>query len=112
VHKTAGQIYNVGGGPENTVSLLELIREIERLTGTEIKYTKERRRPGDQLIYVSNYSKLMQDTGWKPRSSVRQTLAAIYSFWNEHPEIFGEARLKPDMQTTMAASLALLERTA
>lgn len=112
IHKTAGQIYNVGGGLQNTVSLIELIDEIENLTGTRVKYSTDSRRPGDQLIYVSDYSKLMRDTGWKPRSSVRETLAAIYNFWNEHPEIFGEARVKPEVRKTVAESLELLERTA
>ena len=35
---TAGQIYNVGGGPANTMSLLELIELIEDLTGTRVEY--------------------------------------------------------------------------
>lgn len=111
-HKTAGQIYNVGGGPENTVSLLELIDEIETLTGKQLTYRKANRRPGDQLIYVSDYSKLMRDTGWHPRSTLRQTLTSIYVFWNEHPEIFGEAPARREVPAAAAASLALLERTA
>jgi CDP-paratose 2-epimerase len=109
---TAGQIYNVGGGPENTTSLIELIAEIEALTGKRLKHTQDRRRPGDQLIYVTDYSKLMRDTGWKPRCSLRQTLQAIHEFWNEHPEIFGGVRATPDLEGVVAASVALLERTA
>ena len=87
--RTAGQIYNVGGGPENAISLLELMDQIEALTGERIQYTTSLRRPGDQLIYISDYSKLASHTGWEPRSSVRQTLTAIYSFWKDHRELFG-----------------------
>lgn len=108
---TAGQVYNIGGGPENAVSLLELIDEITALTGRRLRYTTGLTRPGDQLIYISDYSKLMLDTGWQPRSSVRQTLAAIYEFWNEHPQVFEHAHVKPE-PAPIAASLALLERTA
>lgn len=111
LRRTAGQIYNVGGGPENTLSLVELIEEIETLTGHVLNYSNDRRRPGDQLVYVTDYSNLMRDTGWKPRSSVKQTLSVIYEFWNEHPEIFGSAYVEPD-PSPIAAALALLERTA
>ena len=90
---TAGHIYNVGGGCENAVSLLELIDEIEALTGQRLPYSQSSRRAGDQLIYVSDYSLLQNQTGWKPRESVRQTLAAVHEFWQEHPEIFGGARV-------------------
>ena len=110
--KTAGQIYNIGGGPFNTVSLIELIDEVEALTGKRLKHSNVERRPGDQLIYVSDYSKFMRDTGWTPRSSVRQTLAAIYEFWNDHPGIFGESRVQPLVESPLATPLALLERTA
>src|SRR5215469_2191043 len=79
--KTAGQIYNIGGGPQNTVSLIELIAEVEALTGKRLKHGHAERRSGDQLIYVSDYSKFLRDTGWTPRSSVRQTLGAIHEFW-------------------------------
>ena len=109
---SAGQIYNVGGGPENTTSLIELIAEIETLTGARVKRSHDRRRPGDQLIYVTDYAKLIRDTGWKPSSTVRQTLRAIYEFWNEHPEIFGGIRVKPEVQAPVPAAVGLLERTA
>ena len=109
---TAGQIYNIGGGPENTTSLIELIADIEVITGKRIKCSHDRRRPGDQLIYVTDYGKLMRDTGWKPRSSVRQTLQAIHEFWNQHPEVFSGVRVRPEVQVPVAATVGLLERTA
>src|SRR5438045_799379 len=56
--KTAGQIYNVGGGMANTTSLLELIDEIDSLTGHRLQYSTEAVRPGDQPLYVTDYSKL------------------------------------------------------
>jgi CDP-paratose 2-epimerase len=110
--ETGGQIYNVGGGPENTISLVELIDEIGSLTGRRLRYSHERRRPGDQLIYVSDYSKLTLHTGWKPRSSVRQTLEAIFEFWREHPAIFGVSPLESQLEAGEVANVELLERTA
>src|ERR1051325_1180418 len=63
---TAGQIYNVGGGMANTTSLLELINTIEDLTGCHLDHVADESRPGDQLVYVTDYSKLQRHTGWRP----------------------------------------------
>ncbi len=81
---TAGQVYNVGGGAENSVSLLELMQQIEKLTGQKISHRFEPARPGDQLFYVTDFAKLTRHTGWKPRMNVRQTLLAIHEWWKEH----------------------------
>ena len=78
---TAGEIYNVGGGIKNSVSLLEVIHEIQNLTGKRIKFTMQRPRPGDQLYYVTDHGKLTKHTGWKPKYDVHQTLKAIQSWW-------------------------------
>jgi CDP-paratose 2-epimerase len=85
--ETEGQIYNVGGGPDNTISLLELMEEIESLTGLRVRYEMERHRPGDQLIYVTDFSKLRRDTGWEPTYSVSRTLREIYAWWKKNREL-------------------------
>jgi CDP-paratose 2-epimerase len=85
---TAGQIYNVGGGPENTVSLLELMEEIRQLTGRKLDYETCPMRPGDQLVYVTESAKLRRDTGWQPQVSLRQTLQQMYAWWKRNRELF------------------------
>ncbi len=85
--RTAGQVYNLGGGSENTISLLELIHEIELLTRHRLDYVLDERRPGDQLVYVTDCSKLRRDTGWKPEISVNQTLQLLRDFWEQNQEI-------------------------
>jgi CDP-paratose 2-epimerase len=92
---TEGQIYNVGGGPENTVSLLELIDEIELLTGQKIRYELDQRRPGDQLIYITDTAKLNRATGWRPRHSVRDTLNLIHAWWKKNRQLFADPVLSP-----------------
>lgn len=81
---TEGQIYNVGGGSANTVSLLELMAHIEQLTGCKLKYHMDQWRPGDQFIYVTDFTKLQRETGWKPRYSVRDTLKEICEWWTSN----------------------------
>jgi CDP-paratose 2-epimerase len=81
---TAGQIYNVGGGINSSVSLLELIDKIEKLTGCRLKYTLQGRRPADQPIYLTDFRKLNRHTGWKPEINVQKTLELLQQFWVEN----------------------------
>src|SRR5437868_5362009 len=53
---TAGQIYNVGGGADNTISLLELIDRIEKLFHKRVRHRLRPARPGDQPVYISDFS--------------------------------------------------------
>jgi len=87
IERTAGQIYNVGGGLRNAVSLREVIDEIEGITGKRLQFQTELPRPGDQLYYVTDFGKLHQHTGWKPQHSVRQTIEAIHNWWREQRRI-------------------------
>jgi CDP-paratose 2-epimerase len=92
---TAGQIYNVGGGQKNTVSLLELTDLIEELTDRKLQYELDERRPGDQLIYVTDHAKLRQHTGWQPEYTVRETLQAIYEWWKDNRAAFAPVAVVP-----------------
>jgi CDP-paratose 2-epimerase len=69
---TAGRAFNIGGGPTNTVSLLELLDLIAELTGTEPLYDLEPWRPADQRYYVSNTTAFQELTGWSARVPVAE----------------------------------------
>ena len=83
--QTAGQIYNIGGGEENTVSLLELMDRIEELTGARTGYNFGEQRAGDQLIYVTNHGKFSRahrmaaasESGWHCERDLASGIAAI-----------------------------------
>ena len=92
--KTAGQVYNVGGGIENSISLLELMKEIKRFTGRDLEHTFCSMRPGDQLIYVTDCEKLRRDTGWRPRMALPETLEVMYAWWKEHRGLFEPERVQ------------------
>ncbi|HVL66487.1 MAG TPA: NAD-dependent epimerase/dehydratase family protein [Vicinamibacterales bacterium] len=74
---TGGQAYNIGGGPGNTVSLLELLDLIAGLIGHQPAFDVEPWRPADQRYYVSNTAKFEQATGWQPRTNVRDGLRQL-----------------------------------
>ena len=60
--------------------------EIKRLTGQAIEYEIRPMRAGDQLVYVTDYGKMQNDTAWQPTMTVRQTLDSIYDWWRCNPE--------------------------
>jgi CDP-paratose 2-epimerase len=109
--KTRGEIYNVGGGPKNAVSLVEVMEEIKELTGQTVQFERDRLRPGDQLIYVSDHGKLTRETGWKPELSVRETLENIYVWFRKNRELFAAPRAI-EMPSAGALTPAELGRTA
>lgn len=65
--RLAGCAFNLGGGPSNTTSLLELLDRIEGLHGRRPEVRSADWRPGDQRWYVSDTARFTACTGWSPR---------------------------------------------
>jgi CDP-paratose 2-epimerase len=85
-----GQIYNVGGGIENTVSLAELTDLCSKITGNDIEIGSSiENRPGDLPIYVTDNSKITDFSGWKPEISVPALLQEVHDWF-----ILDQASLK------------------
>ncbi|MDB5037679.1 MAG: NAD-dependent dehydratase [Bacteriovoracaceae bacterium] len=61
------QAFNIGGGPQNTTSLLELLRLLSEKSQHPIDLRYENWRTSDQRYYVSDVRKFMSSTGWFPR---------------------------------------------
>ncbi|MFD1745560.1 NAD-dependent epimerase/dehydratase family protein [Rhizobium helianthi] len=67
IDSARGKVFNLGGGPENCVSILQVLREIERLSGRKIDLSFGDWRAGDQLYFVADTRNLEQHLGWQPR---------------------------------------------
>jgi len=80
---TRGHIFNVGGGPQRSLSVMEMLHAIEEATGETVRLEHREVRPGDQPLYISDTSKLELLTGWKPRRELKTILADIREFWSE-----------------------------
>lgn len=78
-----GEAFNIGGGPANTISLLELLEMIEQLHGKPVARTFTDWRPGDQRWYVSDSRKFSKATGWQATTDVRQGLVHLYEWVQE-----------------------------
>lgn len=70
--KSAGQIFNMGGGPHNTSSLLEFIAFLEKRYNKKLPVQFSGWRPGDQKVYISDISKAKEVLGWEPRVSLAE----------------------------------------
>jgi CDP-paratose 2-epimerase len=79
----SGQAFNMGGGPANTISLLELIDTIGRLHGSAPAVDFDEWRPGDQRYYVSDYGKFEGATGWRPRVGAHEGVERLYGWLRE-----------------------------
>src|ERR1700682_1461749 len=67
IDKTRGEIFNVGGGPENQRNLLEVINQIGELTNHQPKFTFADWREGDQTYYVSDITLAKKQLQWEPQ---------------------------------------------
>jgi len=85
----AGEIYNIGGGPEQTVSVwTEFGATLETLVGHPISVVYAQSRPGDQLVYVSDIRKIDRDLGWRPRTSVQNGIGRMFEWIRNNRNLF------------------------
>lgn len=77
---TKGQVYNIGGGIDNTVSLSELIDLLEKMSDRNIRIKFVKARLGDQKYYVSNIDKAYRDFQWKPTVTVEEGIHRLYDW--------------------------------
>jgi CDP-paratose 2-epimerase len=80
----AGQVFNIGGGPANTISLLEFISLISEMHDQKPSVYFGKWRLGDQRYYVSDTKKFQAATGWSPEVSVDEGVKRLYQWLLEH----------------------------
>lgn len=88
IDTTQGQIYNIGGGPQFTLSLLELIAYLGEQIGHSISIRFTDLRPGDQPVYVSDIRCAKKDFGWEPRISPQQGIDSLITWTRKNKHLF------------------------
>ena len=86
--KAVGKIYNIGGGPENTMSLHELLLILKRQNKKKIVVSYNDWRPGDQKVFIGNISKANGELGWEPRIRPDQGVKKLYDWIVENKNLF------------------------
>jgi CDP-paratose 2-epimerase len=85
----AGQVYNVGGGPQNTISIWkEFGPALEELLGRQIRVEWQDWRPGDQRIYVSDIRKAKHELGWEPKISLQDGMGRLFEWIRANRKLF------------------------
>ncbi len=80
-----GEVYNLGGGRENSCSILEAFERIRELTGKSVRHEYvEQNREGDHICYITNLNKLKAHyPGWSITKSLDQIFEDIVSAWKD-----------------------------
>lgn len=81
------KIFNVGGGRDNSVSLLELTNIARKITGNTIEIgSVQENRKADIRIYITDNSAVSRETGWAPRKSIEDILVDVNQWMDHHAD--------------------------
>ena len=85
----AGQAYNVGGGPENTLAVWsELGPMMETLMGHPVEVASGDWRPGDQRIFMADIRKAERELGWRPKVEKEEGVRWLYDWVFANQQLF------------------------
>jgi CDP-paratose 2-epimerase len=89
IDQSAGQVFNVGGGADNTLSIwTDFGPMLEKLLGRKINVGRGDWRPGDQRIYVSDIRKAKEVLSWSPRVKPSGGVKKLYEWVVENKALF------------------------
>lgn len=81
-------VWNIGGGPENTTSLLEFIDFLQKETVRKIDITFSDWRASDQKVYISDLRKIKKDLRWEPHVSPIDGYRTLLPWVRENLDLF------------------------
>lgn len=89
IDKTAGQIYNIGGGRKNTLAIWkEFGPLLEKELGRKIPVDWQAWRPGDQRVFIADIRKANQDFNWEPETDVETGIHKLFEWVRAHQDLF------------------------
>jgi CDP-paratose 2-epimerase len=88
IDAVSGMAINIGGGPKNTLSLLELIDVLEDLSGRPVERDFADARPGDQPVFISNIQRAAKLLDWRPKVGALEGIDSLYRWVDENPGLF------------------------
>lgn len=81
-------VFNIGGGPENTISLLEFLDILQKKTGMKINTSFADWRPNDQKVYISDITKVRKVLKWEPKIRFSEGVDKLMDWVKDNPELF------------------------
>jgi CDP-paratose 2-epimerase len=89
ISTVSGEVFNMGGGPENTLSLNELVAILDKAFGKSFNPPFADWRPGDQRVFVADVSKAERLLGWKPQVKTAAGVEKLLNWVRENRGLFG-----------------------
>ncbi len=84
-----GQVYNLGGGPSNVMSIwAEFGPKLEKMIGSSLNVSRGDWRPGDQRVFYADVSKAKQELGWEPKINVDEGVNMLFDWVNKNKSLF------------------------
>lgn len=90
IEVASGKVYNAGGGPDFTMSLLELLEFLSKLKGERVTTTAADWRPGDQRVFVADIAKVKAELGWSPSVSPEQGVRRLWEWTHPNRQLLQE----------------------
>lgn len=89
IDRTAGQIYNMGGGASNAISIwAEFGPLLSDLLGVDIQAASfDNWRRGDQRVFICDTGKARRDFGWEPSIGIREGVADLLDWVSQHKDL-------------------------
>lgn len=78
-----GDVFNIGGGFENSCSILELFDILEDTLNVDLRYEVLPERESDQKIFIADYEKIYKKIGWMPKISKKEGISRMITWVNE-----------------------------
>ena len=89
IHEVSGQAINLGGGPDNTLTIWSEFRPLlESIHGRPVNVTYADWRPGDQRVFIANIQKAKQCLNWEPQISPQQGIKELYDWVSNNKQLF------------------------
>lgn len=84
-----GRVYNLGGGPQNVMSIWSEFRpRLEKYVGHEIQVSRGDWRPGDQRVFYADISKAEKELGWTPKVNVEEGVQKLFEWVRQNKDFF------------------------
>ncbi|MFN7900198.1 MAG: GDP-mannose 4,6-dehydratase [Synechococcaceae cyanobacterium] len=84
----SGQAFNIGGGPQNTLCLRDLLRFLEEELSVQLSPAMAAPRPGDQPAFVCDLSRAAERLGWQPQIHVEEGVRHLIRWVRDNRELF------------------------
>lgn len=89
IERLKGEVFNLGGGPRNTISIwTEFGPLLEKLLGSPLPVTRGDWRPGDQKVFVADIRKAERALGWTPKYDVERGVRQLFDWVSANKELF------------------------